>query len=81
MSAPQKRGFVAMARRRGLSERRACRLVGQSRSVARYRARSARVDEAALVERLKQIARKKRRRGYRLVGTGWRTANYAVKVA
>jgi transposase InsO family protein len=34
--------------------------------VARYQARPARVDEAALVERLKQIAGKKRRRGYRL---------------
>jgi transposase InsO family protein len=66
VSAPQKRGFVAQARERGLSERRACRLVGQCRSVARYRARPAQVDEAALVERLKQIAGKKRRRGYRL---------------
>lgn len=67
MSAPQKRGFVARARERGLSERRACRLVGQARSVARYRTGSPkRVDEAALVERLKQIATKKRRRGYRL---------------
>lgn len=66
MSAPQKRGFVAFARRHGLSERRACRLAGQWRSVARYRAQLQSVDEAALVERLKEIARKKRRRGYRL---------------
>jgi transposase InsO family protein len=67
VSAPQKRGFVAHARGRGLSERRACRLAGQARSVARYRPGSPkRVDEAALVERLKQIATKKRRRGYRL---------------
>ena len=66
MSAPQKRGFVRLAGTRGLSERRACRLVGQSRSVARYRVRSQPVDEAALVERLKEIANKKRRRGYRL---------------
>ncbi len=64
MSAPQKRGFVAFACKRGVSERRACHLAGQWRSVARYLARPRRVDEAALVERLKEIARKKRRRGY-----------------
>jgi hypothetical protein len=58
-SAPQKRGFVAMARQRGLSQRRACRLARQWRSVARYRVRPPRVDEAALVERLKEIASKK----------------------
>lgn len=37
-----------------------------SRTVARYRARPKRKDNAALVERLKEIARKKKRRGYRL---------------
>jgi putative transposase len=47
------------------SERQACRLVGLARSTARYRVRP-RADEAQLVERLKDIARKKRRRGYRL---------------
>jgi putative transposase len=47
------------------SERQACRLVGLARSTARYRVRP-RADEAQLVERLKYIARKKRRRGYRL---------------
>jgi multidrug efflux pump subunit AcrB len=34
--------------------------------VARYRARPKRDDEATLVERLRDIARRKRRRGYRL---------------
>lgn len=66
MSAPQKRGFVTFAQARGLSQRRACRLVGLWRSVARYRARPVRADEADLVERIKAIARTKRRRGYRL---------------
>ena len=37
-----------------------------SRTVARYRARPQRGDNTALVERLKEIARKKKRRGYRL---------------
>ena len=66
MSAPQRKSFVAFARERGVSERRACRLVGLSRSVNRYRARPARADEGDLVERLKRFAGKRRRRGYRL---------------
>ena len=40
-------------------------MLGLSRSSARYVART-RTDEARLVERLKQLARKRRRRGYRL---------------
>ena len=36
------------------------------RSVARYERKPARTDEAELVERLRAIGRKKRRRGYRL---------------
>ena len=47
------------------SQRQACRFVGLSRSTARYEARP-RADEARLVERLKEFARKRRRRGYRL---------------
>jgi putative transposase len=47
------------------SERQACRFVGLSRSSARYRARP-KADEADLVERLREFARKRRRRGYRL---------------
>ncbi len=78
VSAPQKRGFVAFARKRGLSQRRACRLAGQWRSVARYRARPQRLDETELVERLKQIAQKKRRLRHCAAqclsaGTVWRT--------
>ena len=47
------------------SQRQACRFVGLSRSTVRYQARP-RADEAQLVERLKEFARKRRRRGYRL---------------
>jgi len=47
------------------SQRQACRFVGLSRSTARYEARP-RADEAQLVERLKEFARKRRRRGYGL---------------
>ena len=66
MSAPQKKAAVRyLTGRRGCSQRRACCLVGLSRSTARYQARP-RADEAQLVERLKEFARKRRRRGYRL---------------
>jgi transposase InsO family protein len=67
VGAPQKRGFVAFARERAVSQRRACQLAGLWRSVARYeRKPTPQTDEAELVERLKAIAHKKRRRGYRL---------------
>ena len=47
-----------------MSERRACRLVGQSRSVKRYR--SIKTDEA-LAEKIQKIAYEKRRYGYRRI--------------
>ncbi|WP_395143588.1 IS3 family transposase [Armatimonas sp.] len=66
MTAPQKRSFVSFAKTRGLSQRKACRLVKLSRSVARYRVRPGKDDEAQLVERIQTIAKKNCRRGYRL---------------
>lgn len=49
-----------------MSQRRACRMTRLWRSVARYRPKQSPSDEDGLVERLKTIARRKRRRGYRL---------------
>ena len=46
-----------------VSERCACRLVGVSRSTVRYRLQ--RKDDAALVERLRELARQRPRFGYR----------------
>ena len=46
-----------------VSERCACRLIGVSRSTVRYQAR--RQDDAALVERLRDLARQRPRFGYR----------------
>ena len=68
VAAPQKRQFVVFAQQKGLSERATCRMVGLSRTVARYRAIPKRHDKdnEFLAERLKDIAKKKRRRGYRL---------------
>ncbi len=50
----------------GLSERRACDLLGVSRRVARYR--STRPDDAPLRVRLRELAAERRRFGYRRLG-------------
>jgi putative transposase len=59
-----KREAVAQLQERfTVSERRACRLVGTSRSTVRYQPRCK--DEAVLVERLRALARQRPRFGYR----------------
>lgn len=50
----------------GLSERRACKLVGVSRRVIRYR--SSRPDDGPLRQRLRELAAERRRFGYRRLG-------------
>lgn len=62
-----KREAVAHAREHhGLSERRACSLVGVSRRVIRYQ--PTRGDDAALRARLRELAAERRRFGYRRLG-------------
>ena len=62
-----KRDAVAHAREHhGLSERRACNLVGVSRRVIRYR--STRPDDGPLRQRLRELAAERRRFGYRRLG-------------
>ena len=62
-----KRDAVAHAREEhGLSERRACRLVGVSRRVIRYEPK--RPDDKALRQRLRELASERRRFGYRRLG-------------
>ncbi len=50
----------------GISERRACRVLGADRSAVRYRCR--RGDEAALRARLRSLSGERRRFGYRRLG-------------
>jgi len=50
----------------GISERRACRVLGQCRSTQRYRARAP-DDEARLVERMTELASQYGRYGYRRI--------------
>lgn len=52
--------------RHGLSQRRACRLVGIDHSIWRYQSR--RADDAALRQRLRELAQERRRFGYRRLG-------------
>lgn len=60
----------------GLSERRACRLTGIHRSVARYESR--RQDPPGLVERLRELASGRRRYGYRRLSVLLRREGLAV---
>jgi putative transposase len=62
-----KRNAVAHAREcHGLSERRACDLIGIARRVARYQ--PSRVDDADPRQRLRELAAERRRFGYRRLG-------------
>ena len=78
MTAAQRRRAVThLCRRFRVSERRSCRLLGQSRSTQRYAAR-VRDDEAALSKRIEQLAVRHPRYGYRRIWAllrreGWRT--------
>ena len=65
-----KREAVAHAREHhGVSERRACTLVGVSRRVVRYQ--FTRLDDAPLRQRLRELAGERRRFGYRRLGIFW----------
>ena len=80
VTAPQKQAAARhLVASRRCSERQACRFLGLSRSTARYQKRP-RADEAELVERLKQFARKRhrQRRGYRLAHQELRRAGLKV---
>jgi len=63
VSAPQRRWAVSFLKMRQVSERRACTLVQMARSSFQYQVHPK--DDTALVERLKDIARKPHRFGYR----------------
>src|SRR5712692_9189691 len=57
---------MKVVERHGLSQRRACELVGLDRSTLRYRCR--RPDDSALRQRLRELAAERRRFGYRRLG-------------
>jgi putative transposase len=57
---------IKVMERHGLSQRRACELVGLDRSTMRYRCR--RPEDTAIRERLRELAAERRRFGYRRLG-------------
>jgi putative transposase len=57
---------IRVMERHGLSERRACELVGMDRSTMRYRCR--RPEDTAIRKRLRELAAERRRFGYRRLG-------------
>ena len=62
-----RRSAVAHARGQfGLSERRACSIIGISRRVLRYR--SVRPDDEAIRVRMRELAAQRRRFGFRRIG-------------
>ena len=77
MKPAQRRAAVTYAQERlGLSQRRACQLVGVARSTARYRSR--RRPDAALRTRLRELAAQRPRFGYRRLHALLRREGVAV---
>ena len=65
MRPAARRAAVGLLRERyGVSERRACRVVGIGRSSMRYQP-APRADEPALRQRLRELAAERKRFGYR----------------
>ncbi len=69
--------MAELRKRLGLSERRACRAVGQSRSSQRYQTKP-RSDEPRLLKRLLQLVRRRPRFGYRRIAALLRGEGYAA---
>lgn len=77
MSPQARRAAVdVLIQERGYGVTRACGLVGNSRSLYRYRSR--RTGSAELVARLKELAAEKRRYGYRRLHVLLRREGHAV---
>lgn len=75
--ARRRKAVAYLVRRHGISERRACRLLGQHRSTQRYRALVP-LEEAALVRAMNACAALHPRWGYRAVWTLLRQEGWTV---
>lgn len=73
MTPDRRRAVVVLQNRFGVSERRACRVVGQHRSTHRYPARPIPPDDVGLRRRLRRVARHHPRLGWRKAHM-WRAA-------
>ncbi|WKB56048.1 IS3 family transposase (plasmid) [Eleftheria terrae] len=73
-----RREVVRQLQARGLSERQALKLMGMSPSTLRYRPRDD--GNAALREKLKELAGQHRRHGYRMLHSRLRIDGWAINV-
>lgn len=78
MTVPAKRELVRFARDKGMSERRALKLVGMSPSVLRYERRDD--GNGELRERIVAMAHRHRRHGYRMIHLRLRQAGWMVNL-
>jgi putative transposase len=78
VTVADRRDAVAFLRTKGVSERRACRLLGLGRSSLRYRPREGR--DEALRRRLLDLARRHTRYGYRRAWAVLRREGWAVNL-
>ena len=74
--AAQREAVAHLQACHGMSERRACRVIGADRSSVRYEA--TRPDDGELRERLRELARERRRFGYRRLHVLLRREGVAV---
>ena len=78
MTVADRREAVAFLRGRGVSERRACRLLSIGRSSLRYRPRADR--DEALRQRLRDLAQRHPRYGYRQAWAVLRREGWAIDI-
>jgi putative transposase len=76
---PKKKAVGCLKEEKCRSERRACGVVGISRTTYRYR-RRARADEAKLRKAIREIAHRNKRAGYRMIAARLRKAGWEVNL-
>lgn len=79
LSPERRRQAVAhVQRERSVSERRACRVLGQPRSTQRYQAKEDFAEEKKLVAQMYELVRKHPRYGYRFITAKLRQQGWCV---
>jgi len=76
--ARRRQAVTYVQQRKNVSQRRACRILGQSRSSQRYQAKEASEEEKRLVTRIHELVRKHPRYGYRFITAKLRQEGWQV---
>ncbi|GIX00975.1 MAG: hypothetical protein KatS3mg111_4307 [Pirellulaceae bacterium] len=69
-----------MQQRVNVSQRRACRVLGQARSTQRYQAKEDSPEEKEMVSRIHELVRQYPRYGYRMITAKLRQEGWSVKL-